>query len=423
MNGSRLRIRHRVAALHAAVVLGIAAGLLVLFNVQLADLITTGAGSETPLAQDSTAGSPVSTTTPPADGQPSTPTPDDAVPDEQLKELLSAESERVRESVQAATVQPLRQRSALALLLLTPVALLLGWVVAGTAVRPFADVTGAVRRIAGRNVRERLDRHGPRDEVHDLADTMDDLLARLEEAENGQWRFVANASHELKTPLAINRTLIEVALTRPDCPAQLTQLGETLLEVNARHDRLITGLLTLASSEHAVIRPVPLDLAQVVQVAVDIARREAGAAGVELAFEAGPVPIDGDPSLLERLALNLLQNAVRYNVAGGWVRVTCALEASRARLEVTNSGPPVPAHEVPRLFEPFHRLHDRVGSAHGNGLGLAIVRSVARAHDGEVLATARPEGGLRVEVDLPVTSREPSGTAAPSPAGHVPAQR
>jgi signal transduction histidine kinase len=395
-----------VAALHAAVVLGVAALLLVLFSVQLGDLLTTG------------------TTTPPtAEEQTSLPTQDGELTEAQFKEFLSAESDRLRASLQEATVQPLRQQSALALLVLAPLALWMGWVVSGAAIRPFADVTAAVRRIAGRNVRERLDRQGPRDEVLDLANTMDDLLARLEEAENGQWRFVANASHELKTPLAINRTLIEVALMRPDCPAQLTQLGETLLEVNARHDRLITGLLTLASAEHAAIRPVPMDLAHVVEVAVDIARREADASGVRLTFEGGPVPLEGDPTLLERLAVNLVQNAVRYNVPDGWVRVTCTLEASRARLTVTNSGLPVPAHELPRLFEPFHRLHDRVGSAHGNGLGLAIARSVARAHAGEVIATARADGGLRVEVDLPVTSRESSATATPRPAEPVPAQR
>jgi signal transduction histidine kinase len=410
--------------MHAALLLAVASLLLVLINVQVVDLLTTTTGSEPTASSDTTEAVSGSTTPANVGDQTTAPTTDSELTEARFKELLGAESDRLRASLQEATVQPLRQRSALALLALAPLALWMGWLLSGAAIRPFAEVTVAVRRMAGRNVRERLDRRGPRDEVLDLTTTMDDLLARLEEAENGQWRFVANASHELKTPLAVNRTLIEVALMRPDCPPQLSELGMTLLEVNARHDRLITGLLTLASSEHAVIRPVPMDLANVVEVALDIAKREAEAAGVRLTFEGGPVPLDGDPTLLERLALNLVQNAVRYNVPDGWVRVTCTSEASRARLTVTNSGLLVPAHEVPRMFEPFHRLHDRVGSAHGNGLGLAIARSVARAHGGEVVATARPEGGLRVEVDLPATLHEsPATPATPRPAERLSAER
>ncbi len=319
-----------------------------------------------------------------------------------LKRQFARDERQVRDSLRHRTLTALARGAAVTMAGFCLGAAAIGWLVSGRALRPVSDITkAAARRIAGRGLKERIASDGPRDELRDLAEAFDDLLARLDTAVDGQWRFVANASHELKTPLAINRTLLEVALGRPDASAQLAQLGQTLLEVNARHERLIDGLLTLARSEHAAFQRVPVDLADVVRRVMDLAGAEAQRAGVEVTSHRAAAPLPGDPVLLERLTLNLLQNAIRHNHAGGWARVTTADTAGKALVTVVNTGPELAGYEIPGLFEPFRRQTDRVGSAEGSGLGLSIVRSVARAHGGEVTAAPRDGGGLVVEVVLP----------------------
>ncbi|WP_330254324.1 ATP-binding protein [Nocardia sp. NBC_00565] len=282
----------------------------------------------------------------------------------------------------------------------------LGWLLAGRVLNPLQQITATARRVADRSLHERIDLTGPDDEIKDLADTFDAMLERLDRAFDGQRRFVANASHELRTPLTINRTLIEVALDDPDAPESTRRLGATLLEVNHRHERLIDGLLVLASSEPRLIERSRVDLAEIARRVVAVADQ----AGIEIRADLAAAPVSGDPVLLERLAQNLADNAIRYNVGeSGWVAIRSASTAGSAQLIVENTGPVVPAFEVDGLFEPFRRLAsgERVAeSAHtpnsrGAGLGLSIVRSVANAHGGEVRATARPEGGLTVIVSIP----------------------
>jgi signal transduction histidine kinase len=288
-----------------------------------------------------------------------------------------------------------------------------GWLLAGRALHPLQQITATARRVADRSLHERIALDGPDDEIKDLADTLDGMLERLDRAFDSQHRFVANASHELRTPLTINRTLIEVALASPQASEALRQLGATLLAVNQRQERLIDGLLTLASSEQRIADPVPVDLADialhVTRETTDVAR----SAGVDVRAELRPAPTAGDPVLLERLTQNLVDNAIRYNVPeGGWTAVVTELVDEGVLLTVENSGPPIPAYEVPGLFEPFHRLPatERVADAanasigRGAGLGLSIVRSVARAHGGEVRASPREDGGLTVRVRLPAAA-------------------
>lgn len=318
-----------------------------------------------------------------------------------LKPQMTAATEHLRANFRERTLNPLLSNGAQALGALAVGGLGVGWVVSGRVLRPISQITSTARRVADRSLHERIGLTGPKDELRELADTFDDMLSRLDSAFDGQRRFVANASHELKTPLVINRTLIEVAVGRPGSPPELARLGETLLEVNARHERMIDGLLTLARSQHAVADPVPFDLAGVVSRVVDGIRPDAERAGVTLTLLAGAAPVLGDPVLLERVAQNLLQNAVRYNTADGWVRAATRRENERVLLTVENTGPDIADHEVPALFEPFRRLTDRVGSAHGTGLGLSIVRSVARMHRGDATAAPRESGGLIVVVTLP----------------------
>ncbi|MER5431652.1 HAMP domain-containing sensor histidine kinase [Streptomyces sp. NPDC002588] len=318
------------------------------------------------------------------------------------KEQARAAAQQLRADFRKRTLKPLLVGGSVALGLFAAGGLLIGWLVSGRTLRPISRITATARRVADRSLHERIGLTGPHDELRELADTFDDMLRRLDAAFEGQQRFVANASHELKTPLAINRTLLEVAMGRPDAPPQVAQLGENLLAVNARHERLIDGLLTLARSQHAVADPVPVDLTAVVRRVADLAQPDARRAGVTLTLEAVPAQVEGDPVLLERLAQNLVQNAIRYNTDGGWVRVVCGGHGDdTVRLTVDNSGPEVAPYEVPALFEPFRRLDDRVGSAQGTGLGLSIVRSVARGHGGEANAVARTGGGLTVRVALP----------------------
>ncbi|MET0491622.1 MAG: ATP-binding protein [Actinoplanes sp.] len=300
-------------------------------------------------------------------------------------------AEELRVQFRQETLTSLLQQGGLALAGVAVVGIWLGWLVAGRTLRPLQKITATARRVADRNLHERIGLTGPRDELRQLADTFDDMLARLDTAFGSQRRFVANASHELRTPLTINRTLIEVALSRPDPPAELRQLGETLLTVNARHEKLIEGLLVLAGSEQKLTAVEPVDLAAVTNRLVAAARP----ADVDLRLS--PSVVRGDPVLLERLVQNLLDNAIAYNVPDGKVSVACG----GTRLTVSNTGPPISAYEIPGLFQPFRRLTDRIGSTEGSGLGLSIVKSIATAHDATLTAVPGPAGGLTITIDLP----------------------
>ncbi|WP_395103488.1 sensor histidine kinase [Actinomadura sp. SCN-SB] len=320
-----------------------------------------------------------------------------------------------REELRDAATTSLITQGAIALLVVGGVATGLGWLIAGQMLAPLHRVTETARRIADapaadKGLHERIALRGPDDEVKELADTFDTMLERLDRSFDGQRRFVANASHELRTPLTVSRALVEMAMHRPSASPDVKRLGENLLEINVRHERLITGLLLLAGSEREITDPAPVDLADVVGHVAAHTSLEASRAGITVHEEAGEAVTSGDAMLLERLVQNLVENGIRHNTGeGGWVRV-----ASRTRergdlveLVVTNSGPPVAPYEVPMLFEPFRRLGpDRVVTAKGAGLGLSIVRSVARAHGGEVTARPRKEGGLEVRVTLPACPDE-----------------
>ncbi|MFB7256653.1 sensor histidine kinase [Streptomyces nojiriensis] len=298
----------------------------------------------------------------------------------------------------------LLSRSLMALLGLSIIAFAFGYAMAGRVLSPLGKITRTARRVVGSDLTRRIELDGPDDELKELADTFDDMLDRLERAFTAQQRFVANASHELRTPLAINRTLLEVHLSDPGAPIELQQLGKTLLATNERSEQLVEGLLLLARSENQIVERKPVDLAEVASRAVDQVRGEAEAKGVEIRGERAPAVVQGNGVLLERIALNLVQNAVRYNVPeDGWVEVVTEAQHDQAVLLVSNTGPVVPAYEVDNLFEPFRRLRtERTGSDKGVGLGLSIARSVARAHGGRIQAMPREGGGLVMRVTLPL---------------------
>jgi signal transduction histidine kinase len=301
------------------------------------------------------------------------------------------------------------------LVLMALLSLGLGWLVAGRVLRPLQRITATAKRLSERTLHQRIALDGPDDELKELADTFDGMLIRLDAAFDAQRRFAANASHELRTPLAISRTEVDVALADPDTPnAELRAMAERVRDATGRSERLIEGLLTLARSEQEPRLREPADLADAAAQALEHAQREGGAAGLRVVTRLGAASVQGDPALLERLVANLVENAVRHNQPGGWLDVATGAEGGWAVVWVANGGRAIPADQVESLFEPFRRLDGRVASpTRGAGLGLSIVRSVARAHGGHAHATALAGGGLEVTVRLPV--RAQTTTAVPSP--------
>jgi signal transduction histidine kinase len=311
--------------------------------------------------------------------------------------------EAVRQKLQAAALSQLLTQSGIALGLMALASVGLGWLVAGRVLRPLQAITATARRLEGSTLHERINLEGPEDELKELADTFDQMLARLDTAFETQRRFVANASHELRTPLAIARTEVDVALADPDAsPAELRAMAERVREASERSELLIEGLLTLARSERQLRAREPVDLSLAAADALSVARPETDRLGLRVSSVLGGAPVTGDRALLERLVANLVENAVRHNVAGGWLEVDTGLAGGRAVARVANGGRPIPPDQVAGLFEPFRRLGgDRTGSDRGAGLGLSIVRSVAAAHGGAACARALPGGGLEVTVELP----------------------
>jgi signal transduction histidine kinase len=296
----------------------------------------------------------------------------------------------------------LLKRSLLSLIGLAVVAFAVGYVMAGRVLAPLGRITRTAQGVVGSDLKRRIHMDGPDDELKELADTFDDMLERLERSFDAQRRFVANASHELRTPLAINRTLLEVQLSDPSASSEVQQLGRTLLSTNERSEQLVEGLLLLARSDNEIVGRKPVDLAEAASRALDQTRTEAHERGVEVRSTMRPAVVQGNGVLLERIALNLVQNAVRYNTPEGWIEVTTDTGSGQVLLVVSNTGPVVPAYEIDNLFEPFRRLRsERTGSDKGVGLGLSIARSVARAHGGTISAVPREGGGLVMRVVIP----------------------
>jgi signal transduction histidine kinase len=299
------------------------------------------------------------------------------------------------------TLRGLLVYSLLALAAMTLFSAGLGWFVAGRVLRPVHAITAAARRASQENLSERIALTGPDDELKRLADTFDAMLARLDGAFAAQRDFVANASHELRTPLTLMRTAIDVTLAKPGRnAAQLETMAVEVRNAVDRSEALIDGLLTLARSDRAAAAREPVDLAAIAEDALEVSARTPADSGVAIETALADAPALGDRVLLERLAVNLIDNAIAYNVPGGWVQVTTGARNGSAFIQVANSGPDIAQEDVAALFEPFHRQDGRATTGNGIGLGLSIVRAVATAHDAHLDARARPDGGLTLMVEL-----------------------
>lgn len=295
--------------------------------------------------------------------------------------------------------------ASIALALMALASLVLGWLMAGRVLSPVRTMTASARRISADNLHARLAVSGPDDELKAMADTFDDVLARLEGVFEAQKQFVANASHELRTPLTLQQTIVDVALADPD--ASVATLRAACLRVWAagqEQERLIDALLTLARSQQGLQRREFMDLAEIVR---ELLPEHDG--GPRVDAELNSAAVLGDPQLIERLVVNLADNAVRHNHPereGSWVSLWTGTDRGRPVLWIANSGRVIPPDQVAGLFQPFRRLGAERVRGHGRdglGLGLSIVAAVAAAHGGSVAARPRPEGGLSVTVTLPAT--------------------
>lgn len=318
----------------------------------------------------------------------------------------------------AADLHHLLIWSAVALAIMAVISIALGWLVAGRVLDPLRAMTATARHISERNLHARLAIDGPRDELKDLADTVDDLLGRLQIAFDAQRRFVANASHELRTPLTLERALIEASLGDPAATVEsVRSTQERLLEIGEQQERLLEALLTLASSERGIEQREAIDLAAIVGTVLLTLRSETERLGLQLQTSTAFAPTSGDAGLLERLVANLLANAVDHNIPGGRIEVVTGIKGGRAFLSAANSGPVISPEQVNQLFEPFQRLNaDRTNHTKDHhGLGLSIVRAIADAHDATITPRPQPQGGLQIKITFPPASMRQLNTAPARP--------
>jgi signal transduction histidine kinase len=327
---------------------------------------------------------------------------------------LAAQARRYQALAQRqrdAELRQLLEQSGIALAIMAALSIALGWFAAGRVLRPLRTLNERARAISASNLDRRLALTGPDDELKQLANTFDDLLGRLEASFQAQRQFVANASHELRSPLALARTIGEVALTDPEATVDSLQASHRrVLAAGKQQERLIDALLTLARSERGFERRDRFDLAMITGEALATCRPEADRRGVYVRATLLPAETAGDPRLAERLVANLIDNALRHNLpAGGRVDVTTNTREGRAVLSVANSGVPIGPDEVERLFQPFQRLGtERTDHSDGVGLGLSIVQAIATAHDATLTARAQPSGGLAIEISFPQADPRPN---------------
>ena len=320
----------------------------------------------------------------------------------QAKEAYSAGTAAGLEAQRQSALSKLLSFSLVGLAVMTVASGGLGWFMSGRVLRPVRVITETARRASEQHLGERLALTGARDELMELADTFDGMLERLDAAFATQRRFVANASHELRTPLTVMRTAIDVTLAKPSPTArQLTDMAVRVRRSIDRADAMVEALLTLAVSDQGKLSTEFSDLATWTEDAIDAAAPEIERLDLRVDALLDPAETTGDPQLLERMIWNLVDNAVRHNEPGGWIRLRTGSSDAAVYLEIANSGPFIPDDAVPSLFEPFRRMQARTGVRDGVGLGLSITRSVVTAHRATVTARSQPAGGLDISVVIP----------------------
>ena len=335
-----------------------------------------------------------------------TPVPGQAATTSGQQALAQALARIAQLQAQLRPVDPLHQllvAAAAALAIMAGASIALGWVVAGRALRPLRAITTATQQISEEDLHRRLAMPGPRDELTNLADTIDGLLARLQAAFEGQQNFVANASHELRTPLAASRTMLEVALADPAASAAALRSACQDVLIEERHqERLIDALLTLARSQRGLDRRKPLDLGAITTDILRTREPDAASRDVTVSASIASAPVLGDDGLLRQLAANLIDNALRHNVPHGTLSIHVTSDRDHSTLKVANTGPVIAQDEIGRLLQPFQRLSSRrPADDDGLGLGLPIVAAITRAHHATLLVSPGDRGGLNIKASFP----------------------
>jgi two-component system sensor histidine kinase VanS len=287
---------------------------------------------------------------------------------------------------------------------------LAGWIIAGRMLRPLQAINRVAKSAASGDLNQRIASAGPHDELHDLADTLDDMLARLERSVGEHQRFAGNASHELRTPIATTQTLLDVALTDPelDLPT-LRKTAERVREMNQRNREIVEALLALSDAEGGQLRRETIRLDELVSAAIEQEKPASVERGLTIQLATAPTTICGDPILLRQAVGNLVQNAVRHNVENGWITVIVDSTDNRARVRIANNGAVLAEDVIGTLTEPFVRGEGRVsGSRRGHGLGLTLANRVIEVHRGVLTVGPNDGGGLVVECSLPVSPNHPT---------------
>lgn len=334
-----------------------------------------------------------------------TPSPTDARPvpiPEQGVRIAAAET--IASNSESTVLNKLLLTSGISLLVMTAVCLFVVWWLSGRVLAPVKKISAHASRLSTESLHERIRLTGPKDELTELAGTFDNMLERLEKAFESQRQFIANASHELRTPISIQRTAIQVGLNDPT-PSSVADTKEKLLAANRRIERLLDSLLTLAHSDRGLEHRESVDVADCVKDQLDLRSPDIAERELHTRTELAPYVVNGDTALITRLVDNLLTNAIRYNVNGGWIEIRTSTDG----LAVSNTGQEVTPDLMDRIFHPFQRGENRTSSG-GAGLGLSIVESIVEAHGGTVTAVPRIGGGLEVTVSLPESDAPPTET-------------
>lgn len=277
-----------------------------------------------------------------------------------------------------------------------------GWLIAGRLLRPLAAINEAAVRVGQGDLGHRVQLTGPDDEFANLARTFDAMLDRIQGSLDAHQRFAANASHELHTPLSANKTMLDVALDDP-ASADFLELAKRLQRTNQHSIETVEALLDLADIGQSQLEKTTVDLRDLTETLLGGLQAEAAVRSITVRSRVYAAVTRGNSVLLSQLITNLFQNAVRHNLAGGWIEIVTVMDDAHASIEITNTGEVLPEGVVSTLTEPFVRARGRTVDADhaGNGLGLAIVRSIVLAHDGSLVIAPRDGGGLIVTVSLP----------------------
>ncbi|HEY8179394.1 MAG TPA: HAMP domain-containing sensor histidine kinase [Candidatus Limnocylindria bacterium] len=309
---------------------------------------------------------------------------------------------QVEQAVREQTLQLVRNLSLVALLLLVPVGLAIGWAVAGRVVRPVGTIAGVAREIEATDLSRRIHLGGPPDEMRELADTFDAMLDRLDQGVRTQRRFVEDASHELRNPLAVIRTTLDVALSEPEDAEGLRRAAEVARRTADRMSTTVDELMALARTTAQPERRVPVDLAEVVAEVAQEYNAEASTRGVRLSWLApSGLLVDGDRTALKRAQANLVSNALRVAPSGSVVHCRAGRSAGWLWLGVRDVGRGIAPDEQGLVFRRAWRDGGPTAEGEGHGLGLALVRQIAEAHGGTVSVASVPGQGASFVVWLP----------------------